>query len=117
MQVPRGISGAQSAYSQKTRLGETQLNLIKKCSPLKLNKLYKLTYDYRLIHHNKNMHIRSPPPRRRWHRLGAMSLLQGLVDEGIHSNRPPHMPLLDQLFAFIGSAPEKAVSFKTLSFN
>ncbi|CAG5121382.1 unnamed protein product, partial [Candidula unifasciata] len=37
------------------------------------------------------------------------SILQDLVDDG-DQDKPPHIVVIDQLFAFIGSDPEKAVS-------
>ena len=38
-----------------------------------------------------------------------MSILQDLIeDDG--DDKPPYITLIDQLFAFIGSDPEKAVS-------
>ena len=46
-----------------------------------------------------------------------MSILQDLIeDDG--DDKPPYITLIDQLFAFIGSDPEKAVSvvFIWLSF-
>ena len=45
---------------------------------------------------------------RRRHKRGPVSILQGLVDDEVAS-RAPHIVLIDQLFAFIGSNPEKAV--------
>ena len=46
--------------------------------------------------------------KRQAHRKVPTILLQDLVtDEG--RDRPPHVILLDQLFTFIGSNPEKAV--------
>ena len=39
----------------------------------------------------------------------TMSILQDLIeDDG--DDKPPYITLIDQLFAFIGSDPEKAVS-------
>ena len=43
-----------------------------------------------------------------------MSILQDLIeDDG--DDKPPYITLIDQLFAFIGSDPEKAVSVCLLS--
>lgn len=39
----------------------------------------------------------------------STSILQDLVDDG-DEDKPPHVIVIDQLFAFIGSNPEKAVS-------
>jgi len=39
---------------------------------------------------------------------GTASILQDLVEEDY--GKPPHVVLIDQLFSFIGSSPEKAVS-------
>ncbi|KAL3856755.1 hypothetical protein ACJMK2_011476 [Sinanodonta woodiana] len=51
--------------------------------------------------------------RRQSQRLGPNSILQDLVEDeelGSHEHRPPHVALLSQLFQFIGSDPEKAIS-------
>ncbi len=42
-------------------------------------------------------------------RKGPASILQDLVEEE-NNDRPPHVILIEQLFTFIGSNPEKAVS-------
>ena len=47
--------------------------------------------------------------KRQAQRKGPASILQDLVEDEAH-DRPPHVILLDQLFSFIGSNPEKAVS-------
>ncbi len=44
-------------------------------------------------------------------RKGPASILQDLVEEE-NNDRPPHVILIEQLFTFIGSNPEKAVSTK-----
>jgi len=41
-------------------------------------------------------------------KTGPTSILQDLVEEV--GDRPPHAILIDQLFSFIGSNPENAVS-------
>ncbi|WAR02868.1 HECD4-like protein [Mya arenaria] len=48
--------------------------------------------------------------RRPKQKAGPMSLLQDLVEENDGKGLPPHVILIGQLFSFIGSDPEKAVS-------
>ncbi|XP_062590799.1 probable E3 ubiquitin-protein ligase HECTD4 isoform X2 [Saccostrea cucullata] len=49
--------------------------------------------------------------KRKTHRRTPSSVLQDLVD-GEGRDKPPHTILIDQLFSFIGSNPEKAISPK-----
>ncbi|XP_055995500.1 probable E3 ubiquitin-protein ligase HECTD4 isoform X2 [Ostrea edulis] len=49
--------------------------------------------------------------KRKSHRRTPSSVLQDLVD-GEGRDKPPHTILIDQLFSFIGSSPEKAISPK-----
>lgn len=46
--------------------------------------------------------------RRQAHRKGPQSILQNLVEQ--QEAKAPQVALLHQLFAFIGSSPERAVS-------
>lgn len=46
--------------------------------------------------------------KRKTHRRTPSSVLQDLV-EGEGRDKPPHIILIEQLFSFIGSNPEKAV--------
>lgn len=47
--------------------------------------------------------------RRQARKKAVVSILQDLVEED-QVDKPPHIVLIDQLFNFIGSNPEKAVS-------
>ncbi|KAK3084084.1 hypothetical protein FSP39_007865 [Pinctada imbricata] len=51
------------------------------------------------------------PLHRRKQKRGASSVLQDLVEEE-NKDLPPHVTLIEQLFLFIGSEPEKAISSK-----
>ncbi|XP_077866440.1 putative E3 ubiquitin-protein ligase HECTD4 [Saccoglossus kowalevskii] len=55
------------------------------------------------------------PLRWRGHRRGPVTLLQELISDEINrdKDKPLHSQVLDQLFAFIGSNPEKSVSCKS----
>ena len=48
--------------------------------------------------------------RRPGQKLGPTSILQGLVEDNEEKGKPPHVILIGQLFSFIGSEPQKAVS-------
>jgi len=44
------------------------------------------------------------------HKPGPMTILQDLVEDQEEKGLAPHVSLIGQLFSFIGSDPEKAVS-------
>ena len=48
--------------------------------------------------------------RRPGQKLGPTSVLQGLIEDNEEKGKPPHVILIGQLFSFIGSEPQKAVS-------
>ncbi|XP_053376531.1 probable E3 ubiquitin-protein ligase HECTD4 [Mercenaria mercenaria] len=51
------------------------------------------------------MHKRRPK-----HKQGPMSILQDLIEDHDEKGQSPHVVLIGQLFSFIGSNPEKAIS-------
>ncbi|GFO01128.1 HECT domain-containing e3 ubiquitin protein ligase 4 [Plakobranchus ocellatus] len=61
--------------------------------------------------HYKHRHTRGGGDKMRWNSAALLSdIVDGRDETDGDQDRPPHVVVIDQLFAFIGSDPEKAVS-------